>query len=362
MSGLPHANPCSPPPNAEQRGVGILPACGEGVSPLRPAGGSPAEGPNGRGMESNPIAGKPNGPLTGMPTPLLADFLDYLQAECGLALNSRKAYQRDLRRFLGFLGLRGLGDLKDLTVGHIEGFLKHCKDDGLAVSSIGRGLAAVRMFCRYLVLQRVLASDVSDVVDTPKKWKYLPTVLDDSSVRLLLSGPQDDQDAFAIRDRALLTMLYATGMRASEIAGLKITDINFNVGVARVFGKGSKERIVPVAPVALEATQEYVNRLRPEVDPSGQEDRLFLSRTGRPIPREDVFRIVRKYVQRMGLRGNVSPHTLRHCFATHLLSHGADLRSVQEMLGHADIATTQIYTHVDASRLKGIHKRFHPRP
>lgn len=292
----------------------------------------------------------------------LIDFLDYLQAECGLAINTRKAYHRDLRKFLLFLSPQGPSGLKDLAASHIEGFLKHCKAQGLAVSSIGRALAAVRMFCRYLVLQRVLPADVSDVIDTPKKWKYLPTVLDDSSVRLLLAQPQEDEDPYGLRDRAMLAVLYATGMRASELAGLKTLDINFNVGVARVMGKGSKERIVPVAAAALEVVQAYIRQLRPDLNSAQQEQRLFLSRTGRPLAREDVFRIVRKYVQRAGLRGNVTPHTLRHCFATHLLSHGADLRSVQEMLGHADIATTQIYTHVDASRLKGIHKRFHPRP
>lgn len=309
----------------------------------------------------NTIPAVSSSPLRDAPAHL-AGFLDYIQAECGLAINTRKAYQRDLRRLLAFLAIQDLGQLKDLKSVHIEGFLKHCKAEGLAVSSIGRALAAVRMFCRYLVIQRVLDSDVSDVIDTPRKWKYLPTVLNDSAVRQLLGQPEADTDRMGLRDRAMLAMLYACGVRASELAGLKTLDVNFNVGVARVMGKGSKERIVPVAPAALETVQRYLREARPSLPGAEAQPNLFLSRTGLPLAREDVFRIVRKYVQRAGLRGNVTPHTLRHCFATHLLAHGADLRSVQEMLGHADIATTQIYTHIDASRLKGIHKRFHPRP
>lgn len=292
---------------------------------------------------------------------LLAAFLDYLQAECGLALNTRKAYRRDLRRFLAYLASAGPGKLAGLQSSHIELFLKHCKADGLAAASIGRALAAVRMFCRWLVLQRELAADVSEVIDTPRKWRYLPTVLDDQSVRELLAQPDADHDAMGLRDRAMLAVLYATGMRASELAGLKATDINFNVGVARVMGKGSKERIVPVAPAAMRAVQEYL-KVRSAAPAGAQQAAMFLSRTGRRLSREDVFRTVRKYVRRAAMRPGVTPHTLRHCFATHLLAHGADLRSVQEMLGHADIATTQIYTHVDASRLKGIHRKFHPRP
>jgi integrase/recombinase XerD len=292
----------------------------------------------------------------------LEGFLDYLQAECGLALNTRKAYGRDLRRFLACLESSQKRDLKDLSHRDIEHFLIQDKANGLAVPSIIRALAAVRTFCRYLVLQRILARDVSDTIDTPRKWRNLPTVMDDASARQLMDSPTEGQDAFALRDRAMIALLYATGMRASELAGLRAIDLNANLGVARVFGKGSKERIVPVADEALRAVEEYVRQLRPNLTADPRQQALFLSRTGAPLAREDVFRIVRKYVRRAGLRGNVTPHTLRHCFATQLLSHGADLRSVQEMLGHADIATTQIYTHVDASRLKSIHKRFHPRP
>lgn len=290
----------------------------------------------------------------------LRGFLDYLQAECGLSLNTRRAYRRDLCRFLGEIGPAG-EDLSRLTTRHIERFLKSCRQEGLSVASVARALAAVRTFCRYLVLQRVLARDVSAVLDSPKKWHRLPTVLDDSAAQELLAAPDAGQDVHALRDRAILTLLYATGLRASELAGLGVHDLNFNVGVLRAVGKGAKERVVPVADAALEAVRDYLDQARPDGARGDACAALFLSRTGRKLSREDVYRIVRKYVRRAALRGNVSPHTLRHAFATQLLAHGADLRSVQEMLGHADISTTQVYTHVDADRLKAIHKKFHPR-
>jgi integrase/recombinase XerD len=217
------------------------------------------------------------------------------------------------------------------------------------------------MFCRYLVLQGVLVHDPSGSIDSPKMWHRLPTVLDDQAVRLLLEAPDPGQDSHALRDRALLILLYATGMRASELGNLKTTDVNFNLGIVRVLGKGAKERIVPVADEALAGLREYIQQYRPVLQRDAETKTLFLSRTGRGLSREDIYRIVRKYVRRAALRGNVTPHTLRHCFATQLLANGADLRSVQEMLGHADIATTQVYTHVDAARLKAIHKKFHPR-
>jgi integrase/recombinase XerD len=289
----------------------------------------------------------------------LDGFLDYLQVECGLANNTRKAYRRDLTRFLGYFP----DSLSSLTARRIEGFMRYCRDQGLAVSSSARALAAVRTFCKYLVIQGVLKLDVSAGMEAPKKWNRLPTILDPQGVSELLAAPDEGVDQFALRDRAILTILYATGMRAAEIIGLKICDVNFNLGVVRVLGKGSKERIIPAAAKALSIVRQYLqagDRERPGGGSKPTEP-VFLSHTGRKLAREDIFRIVRKYVRRVGLRGHVSPHTLRHCFATQLLSHGADLRSVQEMLGHADISTTQIYTHVDSSRLKSLHKKFHPR-
>ncbi|MDP6634069.1 MAG: site-specific tyrosine recombinase [Phycisphaerae bacterium] len=289
----------------------------------------------------------------------LDGFLNYLQVECGLATNTRKAYKRDLTRFLTYCTV----PLARLTTRRIEGFMRYCRDEGLSVSSSARALAAVRTFCKYLVIQGVLKLDVSAGLEAPKKWNRLPTILDPQGVDELLAAPQEDTDRFALRDRAILTLLYATGMRAAEIIGLKLCDVNFNLGVVRVLGKGNKERIIPAASKALDVVDTYIKTARCER--SGGEAKptapVFLSHTHRPLAREDIFRIVRKYVRRVGLKGHVSPHTLRHCFATQLLSRGADLRSVQEMLGHADISTTQIYTHVDSSRLKALHKKFHPR-
>ena len=291
----------------------------------------------------------------------MSGFLDYVQVECGLAANTRQAYARDLELFLGHLNTPRVRDLGSVMPAHVQSFMHSLRDRRMAVSTIARALAAVRMFCRYLVMQGVLARDISAGVDAPKKWNRLPTVLDDRAVRELLAAPQVGTDAHALRDRAILSLLYASGMRAAELAGLIVENVNANLGVVRVFGKGGKERIIPIADEALQLVLRYLREYRPILLRDAREDALILSRTGRRLCREDVFRVVRKYVRRVGLRGRVSPHTLRHSFATQLLSHGADLRSVQEMLGHADIATTQVYTHVDASRLKAIHKKFHPR-
>ena len=289
----------------------------------------------------------------------LAGFLDYVQAECGLADNTCKAYQRDLRRFLTHLSDSGARSLSKLRPQDVERFVQHERQTGQADSSVSRALAAVRMFCRYLVLHRVLDEDASSSIEAPKRWRRLPTVLSDRAVQTLLAAPEPGKDAHALRDRALLTLLYATGIRADEAAGLDVTDINATLGIVRVLGKGAKERIVPVADAAIEMLDGYLREYRPLLQPA--DNALFVSRSGRRLLREDVYRIVRKYVRRAGLRDRVSPHTLRHSFATQLLAGGADLRSVQEMLGHADIATTQIYTHVDAARLKAIHRKFHPR-
>jgi len=292
---------------------------------------------------------------------LVRGFLDYLQVECGLSPNTRSAYERDLRRFVACLQDEGPPKLSELTPRHVEAFVRALRRDGLSVASVARALAAVRMFCRYLVIERVLSRDVSASVEPPKKWHRLPTTLNDEAARALLEAPDADQDTHALRDRAILAVLYATGIRAGELAGLKVFDVNFNLSVIRVLGKGSKERIVPIATEATDAIEDYLRHYRPSLARDESRKELFLSRTGRALAREDVFRIVRKYVRRAALRGNVTPHTLRHCFATELLAHGADLRSVQEMLGHADISTTQVYTHVDAARLKALHRKYHPR-
>ena len=290
----------------------------------------------------------------------LVGFLDYLRVECGLSENTYQAYRRDLLRFLKHLAAAGACNLHHITVANIESFLDSERAGDYAVASVARAQAAVRMFCKYLVVRSVLSRDPSEGIESLKKWHRLPTVLDNQTVRLLLSAPCEGCDTYALRDIAILMLLYATGIRATEIATLKVTDVNFSLGIVRVMGKGRKERIVPVAAEAMDAVNLYLAQCRPKLL-RGRAEALLLSRGGRAMSRVDIYRIVKKYVRRAAIKGNISPHTLRHCFATELLSRGADLRSVQEMLGHADIATTQIYTHVDAKRLKAIHKKFHPR-
>jgi integrase/recombinase XerD len=290
----------------------------------------------------------------------LTGFLDYLQAECGLALNTRKAYRRDLLKLLDHLAERGLTQLSQMTSADVELFVRQLHDAQLAEATIVRALAATRMFCRYLVQMRILPSDISDGVEGPKRPRHLPAVLSAEAVDALLNAPDPAQDMHALRDQAMLLMLYATGMRASELTRLVMTDVNFSLGIVRVLGKGHKERLVPVAPKALAAVETYLQDSRPQLI-RHEVQTLFVSRTGREMSREDVYRLVRKYVKRAAIRTKVSPHTLRHSFATQLLSNGADLRSVQEMLGHSDVSTTQIYTHVDAERIRAVHQQFHPR-
>jgi len=228
-------------------------------------------------------------------------------------------------------------------------------------NSAKRALVAVRMFLRFAKLRRLIEDDGSEVLDTPKTWQRLPVVCNKQQVLRLLEAPAREEP-FYLRDRALLELLYATGVRASELAGLKTMDVNLDIGYLRCLGKGNKERVIPVGRIAIGATRDYLRDLRPRLAKPQSHAFLLLSRTGRPLSRIEVWRLVKKYAVRAGMPRNVTVHTLRHCFATHLLSGGADLRSVQEMLGHVDIGTTQIYTHVDYERLRQIHKKFHPRP
>lgn len=291
----------------------------------------------------------------------LAGFLNYLQAECGLSLNTRKAYRRDLELFLGSLSATTAAHLDRLTAPDLEAFLKESKASGRSVATVCRELAAIRMFCRYLVLERICRRDVSESIISPKKWSRLPTVLADRDVQTLLTAPSPEADPYWLRDRAMLNILYACGLRASEVAGLKLPDVNASLGVVRVLGKGNKERIVPIADSALYAINQYVDHQRGSLVRPGSPPTLLLSRNGRALSRDDIHQLVKKYSARAGFAQPIGPHALRHSFATELLARGADLRSVQEMLGHSDIATTQIYTHVDSARLRAMHKKFHPR-
>lgn len=291
---------------------------------------------------------------------LIDRFLSELWAEAGLAENTISAYRTDLVCFADFVECSNL-DFRSIAPVDVQAFLVALKSrDGLAISSIARRSVALKIFCRWCYQNRHIDRDVSSLMEMPKKWKTLPHVLNYRQVDTLLGLPEDD-DPLALRDRAILELFYATGVRVSELVGLRIEDVRLDMGYLRCMGKGRRERVVPVGERAVEAVREYLDTLRPQLADGHSTDRLFLSRTGRPIDRTNCWRLVVKYARRMGITGKLSPHTLRHCFATHLLAGGADLRVVQEMLGHADIATTQIYTHVDHSRLKAVHQKFHPR-
>ncbi|NIA07668.1 MAG: site-specific tyrosine recombinase XerD [Actinobacteria bacterium] len=290
---------------------------------------------------------------------LVGQFLDYLRIERALAHNTILAYRRDLEHLLQLYQADAARSLLEwLSPGSIAKFLRVLSEQGLSEASIARHLAAVRMFCRYLVIVGHLSSSPAEVMSQPKGWHRLPKTISQQRVQELLASPQGDTP-LALRDRALLELAYATGMRAEELANLKTADINFSVGYLRCIGKGSRERIIPLGRRAAQCVQQYLDkgRLPPENSPKV----LFLSRQNLPLSRIDVFRIVKKHARKAGLAGTLSPHTLRHSFATHLLAGGADLRSVQEMLGHVDVTTTQIYTHVDISHLKEVHRKFHPR-
>jgi len=285
-------------------------------------------------------------------------FLDFLTVECGLADNTILAYRRDLTKFADYTE-NGRIDVRTLSPTELQGFLIRLHDDGLALSSIARHYAAVRMFLRFLYLEKKVDRDITSIVESPKKSKPLPKVMHYSQVEALLDAP-DPADPPYLRDKAILETLYATGMRVSELVGLKIDSINLKVGYVRVFGKGNKERIIPVGRLAIAAVEKYITILRPALTGPKTDDALFLSRTGRPLDRTMCWRIVKKYARRAGLHDSVTAHTLRHSFATQLLAGGADLRMVQEMLGHVDVTTTQIYTHVDRSHLQKAHAKYHP--
>ncbi len=287
-------------------------------------------------------------------------FLDYLSAECGLSRNTLSAYGRDLRAFLTHLSRHGVASLERVTSTDVVDFLMREKRRGLAPASVARELVAVRMFYRFLTATNAVASDPSATLNAPKVWRTLPDVLSRRDVEELLAAP-GDRTVMGLRDGAILEMMYACGARAQETVDSKPEDVNLEYGYVRLRGKGSKERIVPLGRVACDRLRRYLGEARPKLARPSSPNALFLSRTGRKLNRERIWQVIRRTALKAGLRKSVHPHMLRHSFATHLLEGGADLRLVQEMLGHANIATTQIYTHVDAERLKTIHRKFHPR-
>jgi integrase/recombinase XerD len=291
----------------------------------------------------------------------IAAFADYLRAERGMARNTVLAYRADLERFHVWAAGGGLASYLTPSVRELSGYLEFLREEKLAVTSVARHLVALKMFYRYLRLEERVQQSAVELLSSPALWERIPHVLSPESVDKLLAAPHAD-DRFYLRDRALLETLYATGSRASEVVGLQLADLYLDSGFCKCLGKGSKQRIVPLAPPAIAVLRAYLRELRPRlVRANVDTPHVFVSRGGRVLTREMLWVLVKKYAGRAQLNSKVSPHTLRHSFATHLLAGGADLRTVQELLGHANIRTTQLYTHVDRARLQALHRKFHPR-
>jgi len=300
-------------------------------------------------------------------------FLDYLNVEAGLSENTILGYGRDLITFSDYCSSKSAGSIEKVTPETVFGFIRHQAGErpkgqpsvqGKSEASINRALVAIKMLLRFSLMTGLITENFISILDGPKPWQKLPTVCGKDKVLKLLNAPTVDEPYY-LRDKSILELLYATGARASEVANLKTQSINLRVGYVRCIGKGNKERIIPLGNTAADTISDYLEDAdagRARLAKPHSKDALFISRTGRPLDRIEIWRIVKKYALRSGMPKKLTVHTLRHCFATHMLSGGADLRSLQEMLGHADISTTQIYTHVDNERLKNIHKQFHPRP
>lgn len=293
------------------------------------------------------------------PANQIRPYLDYLIVECGLADNTIQSYGRDLRNFADYCQEKGIANPKDVCPLVIQQYAQSLYVKNLATASIARQLVAVRMFMRYHALMGLIAKDVCAALETPKTWKRLPHVLGREQTVDLITAV-DPEGSLYLRDRSLLELLYATGMRASEVVSIRVKDVNLQIQFLRCFGKGKKERIIPIHETAHIILRQYLEELRPKLIKDLSVEEVFVSRTGRPLSRIEIWRIVKRAALRAGMTGQITPHTLRHCFGSHLLQGGADLRTVQELLGHADVATTQIYTHVDHDHLRNIHKKFHP--
>ncbi len=295
----------------------------------------------------------------------LDHYLNYLAVERGLARNTLDAYGRDLARYLDYLEKMeittpGIATLESITPAVVLRFLSHLKDSGLSARSRARTLAALRTFHKFLVREKLASDNPTDQINSPKSLTALPHTLSPHDVENLLASPKGES-SLAWRDRAMLEVLYATGLRVSELVSLKLSDLQMDVGYLTAFGKRSKQRIVPLGVAAVDTLREYLDYGRPGLDKQRGSHYLFLNRSGEGLTRQGFWKIIKRRALEAGITQSISPHMMRHSFATHLLENGADLRSVQAMLGHADISTTQIYTHVTRERLKKLHTQHHPR-
>jgi len=305
-------------------------------------------------------------PIDRLPSSFMVEpFVDYLSLERGLSEHTVLGYVRDLTRMVDHVGEAGIGRPQDIRIGHLRAWAYRLAARGLAPSSVRRAISAVRTYLRFLIDEGVLGTDPAERLETPRAWRKLPDTLSVEDVRKLLDGV-DSEDRMYWRDRGMLEVLYASGMRVSELTGLTVDAVHLDEGLCTVFGKGAKERIVPLGRSACVALDRYLTGVRPGLrgPPATRRssDRaVFLNQRGSALSRTSVWTVVKRAAERAGLRQNVSPHTLRHSCATHLLEGGADLAVVQEVLGHADVSTTEIYTHVDRAYLRAEHQRYHPR-
>jgi integrase/recombinase XerD len=290
----------------------------------------------------------------------LREFQEHLALEAGHSPHTVAAYRRDVERLAAYAASKGITTPSELSTAVLRDFVFLLKDLGLAGATIRRTISGVRTWFGFLVGEGLVAKDPSDRLETPKRWRTLPETLSVEEVTRLLEAPSID-DPMAWRDRALLELGYGAGLRVSELCTLELADLFLADGLLRAFGKGRKERLVPLGRPVLAAVSTYLHALRPTLDRGATSQRVLLNARGRPLSRVGAWGVVKKHAERAGITKRVTPHTLRHSFATHLLEGGADLRAVQEMLGHADLSTTQIYTHVDREYLRSVHRQFHPR-
>lgn len=292
--------------------------------------------------------------------PLVEDFITHVAIEKGQAKRTQTIYRLYLTEFVDWLGGKDINSLNKVSADLVVEFLQHLKRRDIGVSTLRLYLAAIKVFFRWLAGEKYVSQDVAESIDWPRAFKNIPNVLSEMEVEDLLNAPRPAVP-LELRDRAWLEILYASGLRVSELSGLEIQHLDMEVGYLRVTGKGNKQRVVPFGSKAREWVERYLREVRPSLVKPKTTGHLFLSNRGTKMSTKTIWALVKKYLKRAGTQRNVTPHTLRHSFATHLLNHGADLRIIQEMLGHADISTTQIYTHVDNTRLKQVHYQFHPR-
>ncbi len=290
----------------------------------------------------------------------LEGFRDFLALEAGRSANTVESYMRDLRRLGEFATGRGVRDPARLSRALLRDFVYLLKDLGQSPASIRRGVSAIKTYYGFLVGEGRVRDDPSDRLESPRRGRALPDTLTVAEIEALLAAPKLEQP-LAWRDRALLELAYGAGLRVSELCGLSLTDLLLAENLVRIFGKGGKERLVPIGRSVIGAVSVYLHQMRPQLDRGKSRNRVLLNSRGEPLSRVGAWGIVRRATGQAGITKRVTPHTLRHSFATHQLEGGADLRAVQEMLGHADLSTTQIYTHVDREYLRSVHKQFHPR-